>query len=241
MPTAVIGLFKSYDTARAVVNELLQKGCKEDDIDILGGEEGEEPEEDEIAQDLMDRGFQEDRAREYGKAVHQGVALVAAEAEENIADQALEIMQKYDVMAPEDVLKEEGAEQEGESKTEEVKAQSVEEEMQVGKRQVSGGKRIRTEVSEKPVEQTVSLKEEHVNVEQQPTDRPLRDEEAEKAFKEENIELKESSEQPVVSKQAHVTGEVTASKETGERQQKIQDTVRKKDVKIEDMPSEKKS
>ena len=42
-----------------------------------------------------------------------------------------------------------------------------------------------------------------------------------------------TSERPVVSKEARVTGEVALSKQTGERQEVVRDTLRRKDVEVE--------
>lgn len=227
MSTAVIGLFKNQDAARAVVNELLQKGCKEDKIDILA-----DGEEERVTRDLIGRGFEEDRARVYGKAVHdKGAALVAADTPDEVTDQALDVMRRHDVLSPEDILdQDQGA----------SKAQSAEERLEIGKRETQSGKRLKTEISEKPVEETVSLKTESVNVDRKPADRPLSGEEADKAFKDETVEIQATSEQPVVSKQAHVTGEVTAKKESGQHEETIRDSVRQKDVKVEDVGDKKK-
>jgi hypothetical protein len=64
----------------------------------------------------------------------------------------------------------------------------VEERLEVGKREVSAGRaRVRTRVYERPVDATVNLREEKVNVERRVTDRPLRP--GEDAFREEVIEV----------------------------------------------------
>ena len=114
--------------------------------------------------------------------------------------------------------------------------QQVEEELSVGKREVvTGGVRVTTSVSEKPVEQTVTLREEKVEAERKPADRQLSPEEAEAAFQGKTVEMLGSSEEIAVSKQARVVGEVTVGKQVGEREETIQDTVRRTEVEVEEI------
>jgi uncharacterized protein (TIGR02271 family) len=110
----------------------------------------------------------------------------------------------------------------------------VEEELSIGKREVaSGGVRVTTSVEEKPVEKTVSLREEEVEAERRPTDYKLSPEEAEAAFEEKTVEMMGTSEEAEVSKTARVVGEVSLNKQTNEREQTVRDTVRRTDVEVE--------
>lgn len=109
----------------------------------------------------------------------------------------------------------------------------VEEELRVGKRQVErGGVRVYSKVVDTPVEDTVTLREEHVEVERRPVDRALGSGHA-AAFKETVIELRETAEEAVVDKRARITEEVVVTKHATEREETIRDTVRKTDVDIE--------
>jgi len=111
----------------------------------------------------------------------------------------------------------------------------VEEELKVGKREVQrGGVRIYQRVTEKPVQETVQLREEHVNVERRPVDQPA-DEADLAAFKEGSVELREMAEEPVVSKTARVVEEVVVSKDVTQETARIDDTVRKTDVEVEQL------
>ena len=119
------------------------------------------------------------------------------------------------------------------SRDEEVVIPVVEEELQVGKRQVErGGVRINRRVTESPVEETVRLREEQVHVERHPVDRPLSDRDG-AAFRDGFLEVKAVSEEPVVRKAAHVVEEVVVGKEVLERTETVQDTVRRTDVDVE--------
>ncbi|MDQ3801897.1 MAG: YsnF/AvaK domain-containing protein [Acidobacteriota bacterium] len=110
----------------------------------------------------------------------------------------------------------------------------IEEELQVGKREVErGGARIRSRVIEKPVEETLRLREEHIVVNRRPVNRAVTDADAQN-FQEGDIELTERAEEAVVSKQARVVEEVSVGKEVSEREETVRDTVRRTDVDVEE-------
>jgi uncharacterized protein (TIGR02271 family) len=109
----------------------------------------------------------------------------------------------------------------------------VEEELQVGKREVErGGVRVQKRVTETPVEEEVSLREEHVNVRRFDTDYTFHGHESE-AFKESLIEVKEAYEELVVNKKARVVEEVVINKETEEHTETVRETLRRTDVEVE--------
>ena len=109
----------------------------------------------------------------------------------------------------------------------------VEEELQVGKRDVSGGRvRIHSHVVERPVQEQVNLRQERVNVERRSVDRPLGD--ADDAFRDRTIEAEERSQEAVVSKEARVKEELVVRKDVEERTETVSDTVRSTQVDVED-------
>jgi uncharacterized protein (TIGR02271 family) len=111
----------------------------------------------------------------------------------------------------------------------------VEEDVQIGKRQVSGGVvRIRSYVVERPVTEEVRLHEEHVSVERRPAsgDAPV----GADAFREREIEVRETAEEAVVSKTARVREEVVVHKEAQDRVETISDTVRRTEVDVDREP-----
>jgi uncharacterized protein (TIGR02271 family) len=109
----------------------------------------------------------------------------------------------------------------------------VEEQLSVGKREVErGGVRIRSYVVETPVEETVRLRDETINVERRRVDRPAGDITGD-AFRERTIELTETDEEAVVAKTARVTEEVVISKDVTERTERVSDTVRRTEVDVE--------
>ncbi|SHG74273.1 YsnF/AvaK domain-containing protein [Massilia sp. CF038] len=111
----------------------------------------------------------------------------------------------------------------------------IQEELKVGKRAVQrGGVRIVQRVVETPVNETIGLREEHVNVERHAVDRPASPADL-NAFQETTIELRESAEEAVVEKTARVVEEVVVGKEVSERSEQISDTVRRTEVEIEQL------
>ena len=118
--------------------------------------------------------------------------------------------------------------------------QEVREELNVGTRKVAtGGVRVTSSVSEVPVEQTVTLREEEVSAERTPASRALSAEEAEAAFKGRTVEATSTSEQAEVTKQARVVGEVSIGKQTKEREETVRDTVRRTEVDVEEIGAAK--
>jgi stress response protein YsnF len=111
----------------------------------------------------------------------------------------------------------------------------VEEDLEVGKRTVErGGVRVRSRIVERPVEESIRLREEHVNVERNPVDRVANRDELSN-FEERDIELTERAEVPVVNKEARVVEEIRLSKDVEEREETIRDTVRSTEVDVQDL------
>lgn len=109
----------------------------------------------------------------------------------------------------------------------------VEEELRVGKREVDHGRvRVRSYVVETPIQEQVSLREEHVNVERRPVDRPVTD--ADRLFQDRTIEVAQKAEEAVISKEARVKEELVVNKQVEERTQTVSDTVRRTEVEVED-------
>ncbi|MBA1200713.1 YsnF/AvaK domain-containing protein [Pseudomonas capeferrum] len=109
----------------------------------------------------------------------------------------------------------------------------IEEDLRVGKREVNTGRvRVVSRVTERPVEETVNLHEEHAHIERRPVDRAASASEL-NSFKAGSIEIQETAEEVVVEKSARVVEEVTVGKESSDRQETVRDTVRRTDVDVE--------
>jgi stress response protein YsnF len=124
---------------------------------------------------------------------------------------------------------------------EEQRIPIVEEELRVGKREVTrGGARVRSYVREIPVEEQVTLREEHVSVERRPVQQPQQQQgvqstgNSEDLLQDREIEMRETSEEAVVQKVANVREELVVRKTAEEHVEQVRDTVRHTEVDVEE-------
>ena len=107
------------------------------------------------------------------------------------------------------------------------------EELQVGKRETTGGRsyRIRSYVVERPVEEQVSLRDERVTIERRApgSDRPA----GEGAFEEKEVEVTERREEPVVGKVVRRGEDVVIRKDATERVETVRDKLRETKVDVD--------
>ena len=114
----------------------------------------------------------------------------------------------------------------------------VEEQLHVGKREVNrGGARVRSYVREVPVHEQINLREEHVSVERHPVDRPIAAGDTvgdNYLLRERTVEMTETGEVPMVSKEARVAEELVVRKTADERTETVDDTVRHTEVDVDE-------
>jgi len=189
---------------------------------------------------------------DYSQAVHRGGAVVSVSAEtEDEADKAADVMTAsgaIDIQERAQQWRESGgtggttgtagglsgsARGDFNAQQGEKVIPVVNEELQVGKRRRErGGVRIYTHMEQSPVEEQVRLEEDRVRVERRPADRPATDADV-AAFKEGTIEVHETVEEPVIAKRARVVEEVVVNKETTQRTETVNDSVRHGEVDVE--------
>jgi stress response protein YsnF len=217
------------------------------------------PQEQDRIDSLTDLGVSYEDAGSYAEAVRRGATLVAVVAPDEDVDNVMAILERhgpidldarmaywretgwteFDRTAPLYTTEQTTAEREryrtGELREgEEAVIPVVEEEVKVGKRAVERGRtRIHTRVEERPVEETVRLRDEEVTVERRPTDRPVRAGEAAEAFREGSVEVTETDEEAVISKEPRVVEEVRVHKDTKEHEETVHERARRTDVEVE--------
>ncbi len=200
---------------------------------------------------LTDIGVPEEEAGLYAEGVRRGGALLALRTEEAEAEGAIDIMERFN---PVDIdTRSAEWRQSGWTGTEaaasgatlgrshvasgdedDVSIPIVEEEVKVGKRAVeSGSVRVRSYVTERPVEETVELTSERLEVERRPVNRPVAAGDAGEAFREQSVEVTETEEEPVISKEARVVEEVVLGKKVEKRQEQVRETARRSEVEVE--------
>lgn len=110
----------------------------------------------------------------------------------------------------------------------------VEEELVVGKAVREGGTiRVKSRVVTDTVGEDVTLRKEHVDVDRVKVDRDVDPARADALFQDKTIEMTERSEEAVVGKRAHVTGEVRIDKDVDVDTERAEGTVRHTEVDVD--------
>ncbi len=261
MTKTIVGLFDEYREAQRAVVALVENGISREDIGITSRDyadvEGSDSYRNDSSRDdegvgdkisnFFSRLFGDDTeyASHYSDAVGRGGTVVTVDCEsEEQADRAEAILNRFGGDVDEHGESHRQGAYMGTDRVEtdrhdlvedgEARIPVIQEELRVGKREVEGGGvRVRTRVVERPVEEAVSLREERVNVERRPVNRPVSEADL-NAFREGSFELRERSEEVVLDKTARVVEEVAINKEVGERTETVRDTVRNTDVDVEE-------
>jgi len=241
--TTLIAAFRSSSDAQAAANDLENGGISRDDIYIESGDNAGRSKtashEGGVLgwfKSVFGNEHENDRSR-YENAVTQGRCIVRVDADEEDIATVEDILNRH---SPIDVY-EEGEQTAASASGSAAKTQTgaipvVEEELQVGKRQVlRGGVRVYSRIVEEPVKEDISLREEHVRVERRPVNRAASEADL-SGQREKVIEVQEFAEQPVISKQARVVEEVIVGKDVSERTETVRDTVRHTEVNVEQTP-----
>ncbi len=251
MANNVIGVYDSVNIADQVVSDLTSSGFDSGTITRYEGSSGD------LENQLQSAGVSADDARDYATNVGQEGALVMVRADDTRTDEAVEIMNsqytesqrsdysgdtaEYDAGYDADTTTagSESAYRAGSTNintggSDEAKFEVAEEQINIGKRTVNrGGVRVRSVVSETPVEEQVTLRDETVQVDRHAVDRPVTGADT-NVFKDETVEFTETDEEAVVSKDARVVEEVVVGKTAEQRTETVRDTVRRSDVEVEE-------
>lgn len=111
----------------------------------------------------------------------------------------------------------------------------VDEDMSIAKRQYdAGGVRVTTRIDTRPVEKTVTVREEHVTVQRRNVDRAIGADED--AFRDRAFDVAAFNEEPILTKSARIVEEVRIHKDATERVEHIHDTLRHTDVNVAELP-----
>jgi len=254
----LVATFRSVSEAQNVKRELLKQGFADGDIRIVSNEQGQAGSTGYAEHSATQEGgilgsikhffssftdADENDQDYYSRGVSGGGAMVSATVPDDRVESTRALFDQYGASEFERGVAS------GTARTSAARAGAtnvegtvaipvVEEELQVGKREVQrGGVRVYSHVVERPVEENVQLREEHVRVQRTPVNRPASEADFQ-AFKEGSIELTESAEEAVISKQARVVEEVVVGKDVTERTEAVRDTVRRTDVEVEEVAPE---
>jgi stress response protein YsnF len=249
MAQTVIGFFDNAEEARRAVTQLQDVGLGSENVDIRentgtetvsnsGDGSGDEGGNGVTRFFKSLFGDDDDRADRYSRVGSSSRCIVTVHARtEDEAERAADILDDCGAIDVDERAAQYGSVSsdrlEGSDQRSETTIPRIQENLEVGKRtEERGGVRVRSRIVERPVEEHVRLREEHVNIERQAVNRPLSSTDAE-GFRDREIELTERSEIPVVNKEARVVEEIRVSKDVTERDETIRDTVRNTEIDID--------
>ena len=257
MAQTVIGFFEDASDAQRAVQRLESIGISRQDVDVSShgttGTSGVSSDRHDDRDEHRGGGIKQffnslfgndsDDADRYSRVGSSGCSIVTVHAQSreqaervaNLLDEcgAVDVDEKASQLGYANTRNEVSNNRQPIGNEREQSIPRIQENLEVGKRTVEqGGVRVRSRIVERPVEEHIRLREEHVHVERQPVDRPVSDAEL-RHFQEGDIELTERAEVPVVNKEARVVEEVRVSKDVNERDETIRDTVRNTEVDVD--------
>ncbi|HSJ68547.1 MAG TPA: YsnF/AvaK domain-containing protein [Anditalea sp.] len=244
MSHTVVAIFENFEQAREAASKLYSNGFNDSNVDLSVQEPGNttgnrgtdydsrRDDNDSSIGSFFDNLFGSDNedSRRYSDVGRRGTILTVHARNSEEAHRASNILDQYGAMDVHDSYERnrnrDGSNTESAHRSETESIPVIEEELQVGKREVqSGGVRIRSRIIEKPVEEKIRLRTEHISVNRKPADRAATQEELDN-FQEGTIDVSETHEKPVVNKDSRVVEEVNLEKNVSEREETIRDTVR---------------
>ena len=257
MASTLAGVFDDYDDAERARERLASAGFRREAIQVTPERSawgtGDATHGGRAAQSGGLRGFfsslfgtDDESPGHYSEAVRRGSMVVTVEIDDDSQiSRATEILEDCGALDVDERVEHwkaagyTGYDEQAKPLTREEIArereslQVIQEELKVGKRAVQRDVvRVHRRITETPVQEQVTLNEERAVVERRPVDRPATAADL-AAFKEGEMEIRETTEEPVVSKTARVVEEVSIGKQANQRTETVSDTVRRTDVDVE--------
>jgi uncharacterized protein (TIGR02271 family) len=255
-------LFDTAEHAQSAKTNLIHAGFHGDEISIVGGKDL--PKSDNALREpglwhrLFGNDIDQHEATVYAKAVESGgVVLTLRAAKEEVA-KAMGILNQHNLVDVKDRAVDTGIISKEAAATIAIPATAAalparpvtsdlgkeqvlrlaEEHLEVGKRLVEQGTtRIRRFVTEKAVEENVTLHEEHAEVVRRAVSDPNYIQDID--WSDSTIEVLETAEEAVVSKSSHIAEEVVVGKTGSDHVETIHDSVRRQQVEVEHLPTKK--
>jgi uncharacterized protein (TIGR02271 family) len=253
----ITALFDSADAASRARDRLLEIGVQADGVQVIDqrGAVGSDGSDGKGLWESIKDFFtgDDDEGAAYEEGIRRGGHLLTARVADEYVDEAIIILENCDAIdldrRTQDWRAEGWSGATTQATTQDVATQEpirsqagaeeaipvVQERLRVGKREVNRGSvRVRSYVVEEPIQEQVNLRQERVDVERRPVGQRVRPGAADDLLRDRTVEMTESAEEAVVSKDAEVTEEVVVRKFEGERTEGVSDTVRRTEVEVED-------
>ncbi|MBW3544745.1 MAG: YsnF/AvaK domain-containing protein [Bacteroidetes bacterium] len=255
MKQTVIGIYDNRDKAKQAEQDLLRSGFDKNQVDISSSAAG--------AADIQDNdrhssffgslfGGNDEEARRHAEVAQRGTVVTVHTQSMNDAERAAAILDKFGTIDVDDAsfTRRSGAETatgKTTDRTSDIGRNTgdknipiIEENLEIGKREVeTGGARLRSRIVERPIEEHMRLREEHISIDRQPVNRPASEADL-RNFKEGTIDATAHAEVPVVDKEARVVEEINIHKEVSDRDEVVRDSVRKTEVDVDKVKSKER-
>jgi uncharacterized protein (TIGR02271 family) len=255
----IVTLYDTAQHAEAAKSNLAKAGFSTDNMSIVSGTElpksGNALREPGLWHRLFGGDIEQHEAEVYSKAVENGGVVLTVRAEDAEVPKAMGILNQHNMVDVQERALQHGLLEDHEAVpvapavaaaipakplVSDVSKDQVlrlaEEQLEVGKKLVEQGTtRIRRFVTEKPVEASVTLHEEHAEVVRRAVTDPSYVQDID--WSDTTVEVIETAEQAVVSKSSHIAEEVVVGKTGSDRVETVHDTVRRQQVEVERVPS----
>ncbi len=232
--TTLVCLFHHRNLAEAVLKDLLESGVSQPSISVFDKSDSQSGGQSA----LLALGIPARDQQHLEEGLENGGVIVAVSTESALVSKVETIFAEHSATKIDEIEPTREAAPLAAAAVAPVAAGTVipivDEQLAVGKRTVdAGGVRVYRKVVEIPVEESVNLREEHVNVTRRAVDRPATGADLNQADR--TIELTETAEEAVVGKNARVVEELLVGKDMTERTEHIHDTVRHTEVEVEEI------
>jgi uncharacterized protein (TIGR02271 family) len=250
----IVTLFDTAQHAEAAKSNLAKAGFSTDDMSIVSSSElpksGNALREPGLWHRLFGGAIEQYEAEVYSKAVETGGVVLTVRAAEAEVPKAVGILNQHTLVDVQEEALRHGLLKEDEAVpvapavaaaipskplvgdvSKDQVLRLAEEQLEVGKKLVEQGTtRIRRFVTEKPVEASVTLHEEHAEVVRRAVTDPSYVQDID--WSDRTVEVIETAEQ-AVSKSSHIAEEVVVGKTGSDRVETVRDTVRRQQVEVE--------
>jgi uncharacterized protein (TIGR02271 family) len=253
----IVTLFDTAEHAQIAKTNLQHAGFEADEISVVSGDDlpksANALREPGLWHRLFGSDIEQHEATVYAKAVESGGVVLTIRSHEEDVPKAMGILNQHNLVDVKDRAVDTGiisketaaaiaapaavaAALPAKPVTSDLGKDQVirlaEEHLEVGKRLVEQGTtRIRRFVTEKPVEEQVTLHEEHAEVVRRAIADPNYVKDID--WSDTMVEVRETAEEAVVSKSAHIAEEVVVGKTGSDHVETVRDTVRRQQVEVE--------
>ena len=247
----VVALYDRAEKAKDAARALESAGFDSSDITVSNGGlmRDKDVRSNSVWQRIFGRSVSDQESTAYGRTITSGGAVLTLRTQDTEVDRAIKILNAHGPMNLHDRSTSAQTStaqasttpiETGRNAAGEEVLRLAEEQIEVGKRQVAAGKsRIHRFVTEKPVEQQVTLHEEHCEVTRREVTDPKVVDGKDIDWKDRTIEVSEMSEQPVVTKTARIAEEVVIRRRGSDHVEIVRDTVRRQQAEVDRVPETK--